>query len=193
VLIAPLWGLALAGGLSTRMGTDKGLIAWHGKPQREHLLDLFRQAGLPACLSIRPDQMSRALSSHCLIPDMYGAIGPAGALRSAMEAYPGRAWLVVACDLPLISIEFLQWLMQQRNPEVLFTGCATAFGPEPLAAIWEPAAGELLARHVDAGAYSLRKILENQAVKIVSPPDPTTLLNANSPEDGTIIRQILAV
>ncbi|MGI9159558.1 MAG: molybdenum cofactor guanylyltransferase [Saprospiraceae bacterium] len=193
MLNAPLWGLALAGGLSTRMGTDKGLIAWHGKPQREHLLDLFRQAELPACLSIRPDQMPKALSTNCLIPDRYGAIGPAGALRSAMEAYPGRAWLVIACDLPLVTVQFLQWLMQHRDPAMLFTGCATAFGPEPLAAIWEPAAGELLARFTDAGAYSLRRILENQAVKIVAQPDSTTLLNANSPEDCTTIRQILAV
>lgn len=189
---APLWGLVLAGGLSTRMGTDKGLIAWHGKPQRAHLLDLLRQAGLPACLSIRPDQISQALPANCLILDAYGAIGPAGALRSAMEAYPERAWLVIACDLPMITADFLHWLIQHRDPEQLFTGCATAFGPEPLAAIWEPAACELLARHTDAGAYSLRKILKNQPIKLVPPPDPTILLNANSPEEETAIRRILA-
>ncbi len=192
MLSAPLWGLALAGGLSTRMGTDKGLIAWHGKPQRAYLLDLFRQAGLPACLSIRPDQISQAPPASCLIPDAYGAIGPAGALRSAMETYPERAWLVVACDLPLITADFLRWLVQHRDPEQLFTGCETAFGPEPLAAIWEPAARDLLARHIDAGGFSLRKILKDQPIKLVSPPDPTLLLNANSPEEEAAIRRMLA-
>ncbi len=192
MLSAPLWGLVLAGGLSTRMGTDKGLIAWHGKPQREYLLDLFRQIGLPACLSIRPDQLNQALPTDCLIPDAHGPIGPAGALRSAMDAYPGRAWLVVACDLPLVTADFLHWLIQHRDPERLFTGCATSFGPEPLAAIWEPAARGCLTRQVDAGDYSLRKVLEDQLVKIVSPPDPTLLLNANSPEDYTAICRILA-
>ena len=34
-------GLVLAGGLSTRMGTDKGLINYHGTPQREYLFELL--------------------------------------------------------------------------------------------------------------------------------------------------------
>ncbi|MFT5737968.1 MAG: molybdopterin-guanine dinucleotide biosynthesis protein A, partial [Maribacter sp.] len=34
---AKIYGLVLAGGKSTRMGVDKGLITYHGLPQRDYL------------------------------------------------------------------------------------------------------------------------------------------------------------
>jgi len=53
---AKIYGLVLSGGKSTRMGEDKGLISYHGIPQRDHLYQLLNQDCDTTYLSIREDQ-----------------------------------------------------------------------------------------------------------------------------------------
>ena len=54
---APLYGLVLAGGRSTRMGQDKSLISYHGKAQREYMADLLGQWCSRTFISCRGDQV----------------------------------------------------------------------------------------------------------------------------------------
>ena len=54
--IDKLYGLVLSGGKSTRMGTDKGLITYHGIPQREYIYKLLEEVCDATFLSIRDDQ-----------------------------------------------------------------------------------------------------------------------------------------
>src|SRR5680860_1119484 len=57
MIIGPkIFGLVLAGGKSTRMGKDKGMIPYHGMPQREFLYHLLSRVCTETFVSIRPDQ-----------------------------------------------------------------------------------------------------------------------------------------
>ncbi|NNE77041.1 MAG: NTP transferase domain-containing protein, partial [Pricia sp.] len=54
MIIGPkIYGLVLAGGKSSRMGKDKGLIPYHGMPQREYLYHLLGRVCDKTFLSIR--------------------------------------------------------------------------------------------------------------------------------------------
>ena len=64
-----LYGLVLAGGLSTRMKTDKGLIAYHGVPQRTYLYKLLKEVCDEAYISIRKEQENEFTSEEKLIID----------------------------------------------------------------------------------------------------------------------------
>ena len=100
MIIGPkIYGLVLAGGQSTRMGKDKGLIPYHGLPQREYLYHLLSRVCDKTFLSIRPDQKDEIDDMEVIIDkDEYK--GPYNGLLSAHKEYPEVAWLVVACDLP---------------------------------------------------------------------------------------------
>lgn len=190
---APVYGLVLAGGLSSRLGRDKGLIPWHGKPRRLYLQDMFKQVGIRPFLSLRPGQNLDISADVTVISDQYGPIGPAGALLSAMDACPECAWLVIACDLPLINPDFLRFLMACRDPEALFTGCANDFGLEPLAAIWEPAARQILADSIRKEEYGLRSMMQGRQMRLLTPPTPNVLLNVNNRHDFELICHILDI
>lgn len=184
--IAKLYGLVLSGGKSTRMGTDKGLIKYHKIPQREYLYRLLSEVCDETYISLREEQEAELPSRMQTIVDLNEFRGPYNGLLSAHKKFPEAAWLVLACDLPLIDLEAIKELISQRD----ITKQATAFAlkenplPEPLCAIWEPHAFADSLSYLDAGNGSCpRKFLINNDTKLVFPKNETVLLNANSEKE----------
>jgi molybdenum cofactor guanylyltransferase len=185
----PLYGLVLAGGHSKRMGTDKGLIDYHGKPQREYMADLLAPRCESVFISCRADQLADIPAPYRGLPDSFLDLGPFGAILSAFRAYPDAAWLVVACDLPLLDSATLQYLIQHRNPSRLATAFQSpdnAF-PEPLITIWEPKAYPTLLQFMAQGYACPRKVLINTNTHLLQAPDARVLTNVNSPEEKAAI------
>ncbi|MGO4920439.1 NTP transferase domain-containing protein [Maribacter spongiicola] len=180
---AKLYGLVLSGGKSTRMGEDKGLITYHNLPQREHLYHLLSEVCYQTFLSIRKDQESEISNSFKTILDQDEFRGPYNGLLSAHKAHPEAAWLVLACDLPLMDKRALEELIAARNSDKIASAFADAEDPlpEPLCAIWEPEALKQSVEYLKAGNGSCpRKFLINSDVNLVFPKQKEVLLNANS-------------
>ena len=106
-------GLVLAGGMSTRMGTDKGAIDYHGKPQREYAADLLAEVCEEVYISARPDM--DISSDYDILTDAFTYLGPYGGILSAFRHDPDAAWLVIACDIPLLDKPALQRLVDDRD------------------------------------------------------------------------------
>ena len=119
--VPPLNGLVLAGGKSQRMGEDKGLIDYHGMPQRDYIYRLLSQVTEKTFMSIRPDQKEEFGEEVNVIPDSITGLGPFGALISAFREDPNHAWLVVACDLPMLDRQSIGQLIEGRNPSKINT------------------------------------------------------------------------
>lgn len=183
---AKLYGLVLSGGKSTRMGEDKGLITYHKLPQREHLYNLLNEVCERTFLSVRSDQEKEIPLGFETIIDNDNFRGPYNGLLSAHAAHPEAAWLVLACDLPLIDKEALQELIAGRNTNKIASAFANVEDPlpEPLCAIWEPESLKQSVAYLEAGNGSCpRKFLINADVQLVFPESKEVLLNANSKED----------
>ena len=178
-----IYGLVLSGGKSTRMGTDKGLIAYHGIPQRDHLYQLLEKICDKTFMSIRKEQQAEISSTFNTIVDEDVFKGPFNGILSAHKKYPDVAWLVLACDLPLIDEKSLRELIEARKG----SADATAFAqkenplPEPLCAIWEPQALKTAITYLEQGNGSCpRKFLINNRTNLVFPDNAQVLMNANS-------------
>ncbi|MGY8916625.1 MAG: NTP transferase domain-containing protein, partial [Flavobacteriales bacterium] len=181
-----IYGLVLAGGKSTRMGTDKGSIIYHELPQREHLYHLLEQVCDKTFLSVRSEQVNELPVDFNFILDNNEFKGPYNGILSAYKTYPNVAWLVLACDLPLMDLKGIQQLITERNTHKI----ATAFAgkdsklPEPLCAIWEVEGLEQSIAHLINGTSTCpRKFLIKSDVKLVFPEKEEILLNANSKEE----------
>lgn len=181
-----IYGLVLSGGKSTRMGTDKGAIAYHGIPQREYLYGLLQKVCDKTFLSIRPEQETELPSEMNLILDENEYKGPYNGLLSAYRQHPNVAWLVLACDLPLMDLAAIEQLLALRNPDKIATAFATRENPlpEPLCAIWESEGLQGSIDYLNAGNGTCpRKFLINSDVELVFPDNEQVLLNANSKEE----------
>ncbi|MFS4415766.1 NTP transferase domain-containing protein [Maribacter sp. 2307ULW6-5] len=188
-----LYGLVLAGGRSSRMGSDKGLLYYHGKPQREHLYQMLAPLCDRVYLSLRPDQVAAVPPHYRVVADTNEHGGPFNGLLSAQKKHPGASWLVLACDLPLMDRPALDRLLAKRERARV----ASAFSqegsgrPEPLAAIWEAHGLEAARQFLEGGGppSPQRFLLENQA-HLVHPRRPQVLFNANSVQE---YQQLLAL
>lgn len=192
--VAPVKGLVLAGGKSQRMEADKGLIFYHGKPQREHLYDLLSSSGIQPHMSIRQDQAFSVPENTNAVMDSFLGLGPYGAILSALMSDPNAAWLTLACDLPLLTSEHIGWLLEKRNPSKV----ATAFYnpetdfPEPLITIWEPKAYQVLLSYLSQGYSCPRKVLINSDIELVKVDDTSFMMNANTPDDKNRALSLIA-
>ena len=181
----PLNGLVLAGGRSLRMGQDKGGIAWHGKPQREHMADLLRPFCTEVFISCRAGQETDLATTCPVLPDSFAELGPYGAILSAFRHNPNGAWLVVACDLPLLDASTLDFLVKNRQPWRTATSFQSPHDqmPEPLITIWEPKSYGMMLALLAQGYSCPRKVLLNSDALSLTVPNPAALTNVNTPEE----------
>ena len=182
--MAPLFGLVLSGGRSTRMQRDKAALAYGGRAQLERAMDLLAPRVAQAYVSVRAEQRSDPLRARfAQIVDTREGIGPIAGILAAQEQHPQAAWLVLACDLPRLDAAVLEHLIGARDA----TRAATAFRsshdglPEPLCAIYEPRSAAGLVAHLAAGGHCPRKYLLRADVKLLE-PQPQALDNVNTPE-----------
>jgi molybdenum cofactor guanylyltransferase len=176
-----LYGLVLSGGRSRRMGMDKGLIAYHGKPQREHLFDLLSGHCVAVFTSCNASQQVPAHLNP--IADQFDFQSPINGILTAFKKFPDKAWLMVAVDMPYVDDHVLETLIRHRNPNKVATCFYNASEklPDPLLTIWEPSSYPLLQKFVEQGKISPRDFLATYAASMIMPPGDKTLLNVNSP------------
>ncbi len=186
--------LVLAGGKSTRMGTDKGELEYQGKPHREYLYELLEEFCDDVYLSIRAEQKEDLGSNFKTIIDTNDFKGPMNGIMSAHQQFPDAAWLVVATDLPLADKNSIQNLIENRNPDKVATAYATHESglPEPLFAIWEPHAFTKALEYLKDGLKTCpRKFLINNNTQLIFPKNDAVLINANTTEDYKLALQKL--
>ena len=189
-------GLVLLGGLSSRMGMDKGSLVYppstgnvRGAEQRRRCFDLLELVCEKTFVSCRAEKASEHANDFPVITDSVRGEGPGAGILSAAKQFPEAAWLVLACDFPFADEEAVGFLAKHRSHERPATVYAEDLHLiEPLFAIWEKPALEELAKGFEAGDWSPRRALERVDQRLgcerLQPPVRRALVNVNSPEDS---------
>jgi molybdopterin-guanine dinucleotide biosynthesis protein A len=101
----------MAGGKSSRMGTDKSFVEILGKPLIEHILERVSELGQRKTILItnRPDDYAY------LGVSMYGDVlpekGSLGGIYTAIHQSKTSATLVIACDMPFLNVDLLRYMI----------------------------------------------------------------------------------
>jgi molybdenum cofactor guanylyltransferase len=193
-MTAPLYGLVLAGGHSTRMQRDKATLRYHGRTQLEWAMSFIEPHVDKAFVSVRADQQNDPIrSQYELIADTREGLGPIGGIVAAQANHPDAAWLVIACDLPFLDESTLKVLISARDPQRSATAFRSSHDglPEPLCAIWEPSSHAAIETYVDSGKTCPRKFLIRSDARLIDEPNPRALDNINTPEEyGTAMTSL---
>ncbi len=181
-----VYGLVLAGGKSRRMGRDKALLVRDGQSQLAYAVGVLGDCVDRVFVSTRADQKDDEERGRFeQLVDSYDGIGPVAGILTALDEHPEVDWLVVACDLPNINIDTIQFLLDARDGEQPFTAYSSSYDglPEPLCAVYHVGCKDIVQQFVDDGINCPRKILIRSETRLLTQANPSALDNINTPDD----------
>jgi molybdopterin-guanine dinucleotide biosynthesis protein A len=164
-MIADCTALILAGGESRRMGQDKASLVLDGQTLLQRMVNIAQPLFTEVMVSVRQLRSDITLPQVCDAP---AHVGPLAGLAAGLHC-SNTPWLfAVACDMPFISAQLIEYLAHQRGEYQAVIPLVRGY-PQPLAAFY--AAGCLPAVHAclnGKGKHSLRDLLDNLQVRYVN-------------------------
>lgn len=115
-------------------------------------------------------ELPAALADLPRLVDAPETRGPLAGILAALRHAPQAAWLVAACDLPDISPAAVAWLLAQRSPQRVAILPTIDGRPEPVLAIYEPAARAALEELARAPDPAPRRLASCDGVYTPVPP-----------------------
>lgn len=186
--------LVLAGGRSTRLGTDKVVLEYSGATLLSRMIGLAGEHCANVHVSGR-DTAAMEVDAPWL-PDDVPGMGPIGGILTGLRRIGGPL-LVLACDLPLLDAGTIQRLLDARARRPADAAMTTFLQPatgyiEALVAVYEQAAEPLLARSVDAGVFKLSRAVPRERRHHIpyAQAESSVFFNINYPADLAMLERI---
>jgi len=180
-------GIILAGGKSTRMGSEKGLAVFGGKPLIHYALDVM----IPLCDEILISSNSESYHNleYEVIPDEYPGIGPMGGIYSCLNRSKNEINLVLSCDMPFVTVELFRCLLLKRGNSMICVPWYVKDHFEPLCGIYHKDVVKDMHMFILKKNYKLPDLFMQVAFMPVNvnelcpDRDRDCFININSPED----------
>ncbi|MEL7193434.1 MAG: molybdenum cofactor guanylyltransferase [Bacteroidota bacterium] len=186
-----LIGWVLAGGKSQRMGQDKAMISYYGKPQALYMWEMLTLEGIETHLSVGINLGMADNLGVSGIMDLIPGQGPLGAIYTAQQRFPHCPILLMACDMPLVGKEDVGLLIENRKPvvDVSVFWNTEKKQVEPMLSIWEISSQPFVKEALGQGRRSIMKLLETMNVHAIPHPVPHHFLNINTREEWIAFQQ----
>lgn len=158
-------GIILAGGKSSRMKTEKGLVSLQGKPLVEHVIGQLEKI-TGSILLISADPAYQSFGYPCF-GDVYKDKGPLAGIFTGLTHSPDRKNIVLGCDMPFLTEKILTELVTESGEEdVLITehnGMA-----EPLFAVYDRSCIPHFRALLEAGRLKITDALAGLKVRVIN-------------------------
>jgi len=173
----------LAGGQSSRMGRDKALLPFRGVALAAYIASTVSAAAGSAVLIGDPQKYGHL--GCTVIPDRTPGAGPLGGIETALSNTSADWNLVVACDMPGVSADFLWDLLSagERCGADALVPVGPSGRPEPLCAVYHRRAAVPLRRALDLGVRKITEALTALNAARWPVLDSGCFANLNTPEE----------
>ena len=167
------------------MGQDKASLPFRGKRLIEHIAAAVAEAAGSVTLIGPPDRY-RDLGFR-VVPDRRPGLGPLAGIHTALCESPAAWNLIVACDLPAISGDFLKRL--KAAAEASASDFLIPAGPsghlEPLCAAYHSGCRETIGAALDRNVRKVTDGLAGLRMMTWNIPESSWFQNVNTPEEWT--------
>lgn len=176
-------GFVLAGGRSTRMGSNKAFLPYAGTTLLGYVAAMVGRAA--GSVSLIGDADLYGGLGYPVYPDRVAGCGPAGGISTALALRLAPWNLIVACDMPGITEGLLVELLEKANGAA--ADCIVPVGPEgqaePLCAVYHIRSLPALEQAIREKRFKMRDLLPELEAMLVDGVDPKCFRNVNTPAD----------
>jgi len=156
----------LAGGKSTRMGTDKAFVLLDGRTLLARALELAR--------SVTPDvrivgDPAKFAEFAPVVQDVFRDCGPLGGIHAALRASQAELNLILAVDVPFVSPALLQYLIQRarNSSQATVTVAQAGGGWQPLCAVYRREFAGAAEQSLRAGRYKIDALFASTQTQVI--------------------------
>jgi len=187
----------LAGGKSSRMGTDKALLAINGTTLLGRALAVARQISGSTFIV---GEASKFASFGDVIEDAYRGCGPLAGIQAALSCSAADFNIVLAVDLPLVSEQLLRFLLStSQQSDAVVTVPRVKARLQPLCAVYRKAFSAVAEESLRKGKYKIDSLFEQVSTRIIDEPElnaagiATAMFeNVNTPSEWSDVKHRLS-
>lgn len=182
--MATISAYIIAGGKSSRMGSDKGMLLLNETVFIAHIVKALQEATIQNITIVSTNSDYDFLNCN-RIEDIYPDKGPVGGIFTALSHSQTEQNIISSVDVPLISAEIITWLINNIDNEKLITQVKIADKTSPLIAVYNRKAVTVFEEHLKREQLRLRMVVEAIPHKTIEVPDKwcALLQNINTKED----------
>lgn len=185
-------GIILAGGKSSRMGTDKGLVLIDQIPMVERVIQSIVKAGITEIIIIakNPDYKNFGFP---VFPDIIEDKGPLGGIYTGLMKSTTSKNLILSCDIPFINEDVIRKLVELNEDNVVSV-VKYEKKIHNLIGIYDNSLVKDLGEHLIANKLKVGQFLESKSVHIIDLKlhlpelDLQVLANVNTSEELKILK-----
>jgi molybdopterin-guanine dinucleotide biosynthesis protein A len=172
----------LAGGKSSRMGTDKAWVTLGGHPLIHHLLFAVQKAGFSDIFLVANHLEKYTDLALPIYIDNFRECGALGGIESALSHSNTEWTLAVACDMPLLRPHILESLASLAHDQVDVILPMSGEMTQPLCAFYHQRCLDVVRAQLRDGQYRVRDFLAKLRLKVVKVDDEWCFFNVNTPQ-----------
>ena len=180
-------GIILAGGQSSRMGKEKGLIHWKGKTLIEHAIAILS----PLCENIVISANNDHFDSfgYPVVGDLFPGCGPMGGIFSALTKSETLNNLVIPSDTPFVTPDIYRHLISHTGSFDVIVPVDHDSFYQPLCAVYSRSVLPAMEAQINERILGFTPLLNKVEIKAVHllPAlgfyNTNTFYNINSPAD----------
>lgn len=186
-------GVILAGGASRRYGSPKAFATSKGKMFYEIAYQIAAASCDEVVIVTQPKFVERFPTGYDVITDVeqYAGCGPLAGIYSAMRYKRAENYVVLPCDMPLLTASILKRLQAYHKEDVTVT-VADGY-VQPLVSLWRRSTLSSIQACLDARAFNMSSVLERVSVVYVEKEtltsSPYAFMNVNTVQDKKEMRK----
>jgi len=197
-------GYVQAGGASTRFGRDKALVGFGGRTMLAQTTGLLASVCGEVIIVAAEGQYPDVLVP--LLADRWPGQGPLGGILTALQSSALRGtesiWnLIVSCDMPFLTRDWLEFLCQRAERSAAQVAVAeSANGLEPLCACWKTTSMPSVQAAFDSGVRKVSDAMKRLPMEVLDvsvwkrfDTKGRLFWNVNTPADYEEAKRILEV
>ena len=185
---SPVSAFILAGGRSTRMGTEKAFIMLDGHTLLARALKVAK--ALTADVRIVGDT-AKFGGFAPVAEDVFRDCGPLGGIHAALRASQAELNLILAVDMPFVTPDWLRFLIARaRESKAMATVARSGRGWQPLCAVYRSEFADVAESALRQGRYKIDLLFDRGRTRVIEEAQleaagfsPSLFMNLNTKED----------
>jgi molybdopterin-guanine dinucleotide biosynthesis protein A len=163
--VHPITAFILAGGRSSRMGSDKAFLDLAGRPLLAHSLELAHAVTSDVRIVGDPEKFA---AFALVVPDVYPGRGPLGGIHAALANSTTDWNLILGVDLPFLAARFLKYLVVEAQAAAALVTVPSAAGHlHPLCAVYRKPFGAAAEAALAEGQNKVDALFSKFPVRII--------------------------